>query len=123
MKMKNLDIEMHNALDITNMTQTEIETAIKDVLSGKKTFEQVAAEKPAFDVGTIVEVKALHGASQRTRNRIRERGAQGFEVIKRPQTASFADNRGVQWVLLDSKDSEWRGWLPVDELEVVNASR
>ena len=123
MKMKNLDIEMHNTLDITNMTQKEIEDAIHAVLSGEKTFAQVAAEKPAFDVGSIVEVKAVQGASQRTRNRIRERGAQGFEVIKRPQTASFADNRGVQWVLLDSKDSEWRGWLPVDELEVVNASR
>ena len=79
--------------------------------------------KTMFKIGSVVKLKATQGASQRTRNRIRERGAQGFEVIKRPQTASFADNRGVQWVLLDAKDSEWRGWLPVDELEVVNASR
>jgi MinD-like ATPase involved in chromosome partitioning or flagellar assembly len=46
MKMKNLDIEMHNTLDITNMTQKEIEDAIHAVLSGQKTFDQVAAESP-----------------------------------------------------------------------------
>ena len=36
MKMKNLDIEMQNTLDITNMTQKEIEAAIHAVLSGQK---------------------------------------------------------------------------------------
>ena len=46
MKMKNLDIEMHNTLDITNMTQKEIEDAIHAVNSGQKTFEEVAAENP-----------------------------------------------------------------------------
>ena len=44
MKMKNLDIEMHNTLDITNMTQEEIEGAIHAVISGEKTFADVAAE-------------------------------------------------------------------------------
>ena len=44
MKMKNLDIEMHNTLDITNMTQKEIEAAIHAVLSGEKTFEEVASD-------------------------------------------------------------------------------
>jgi MinD-like ATPase involved in chromosome partitioning or flagellar assembly len=44
MKMKNLDIEMHNTLDITNMTQKEIEEAIHSVLSGEKTFEEVASD-------------------------------------------------------------------------------
>ncbi len=46
MKMKNLDIKMHNTLDITNMTQKEIEDAIHAVISGQKTFEEVAAENP-----------------------------------------------------------------------------
>ena len=46
MKMKNLDIEMHNTLDITNMTQKEIEDAIHEVLSGQKTFAEVAAKNP-----------------------------------------------------------------------------
>jgi len=73
-----------------------------------------------FKVGSIVKVKAAQGASQRTKNRIRERGAQGFEVKLEPQCAQFADNRGVDWVLLDAKDSFWMGWLPVDEMEVVS---
>ena len=44
MKMKNLDIEMHNTLDITSMTQEEIEEAIHAVISGEKTFAEVAAD-------------------------------------------------------------------------------
>jgi hypothetical protein len=48
-----LDIEMHNTLDITNMTQKEIEDAIHSVISGEKTFAEVAAENP----GPIVAEK------------------------------------------------------------------
>ena len=73
-----------------------------------------------FKQGQHVFLAAKPGASQRTKNRIRERGAQGFEVKTRPQTTQFADNRGVDWVLLDAKDSFWMGWLPVDEIEVVS---
>ena len=57
MKMKNLDIEMHNTLDITNMTQKEIEDAIHSVISGQKTFAEVAAENP----GPIVAEKVDDG--------------------------------------------------------------
>lgn len=56
MKMKNLDIEMHNELDITNMSQKEIEDAIHAVLSGQKTFAEVAAESPGPKV-SFTEVK------------------------------------------------------------------
>ena len=70
--------------------------------------------------GDTVFLTATPGACQRTKNRIRERGAQGFEVRTKPQTTQFADNRGVDWVLLDAKDSFWMGWLPVDEIEVVS---
>ena len=52
MKMKELDIEMQNTLDITNMTQKEIEDAIHAVLSGEKTFAEVAAESP----GPLLEI-------------------------------------------------------------------
>ncbi len=31
-----------------------------------------------FKIGSVVKLKAAQGASQRTKNRIRERGAQGF---------------------------------------------
>ena len=54
MKMKNLDIEMQNTLDITNMTQKEIEDAIHAVLTGQKTFAQVADESPGPKI-TITE--------------------------------------------------------------------
>ena len=57
MKMKNLDIEMHNTLDITSMTQKEIEEAIHSVISGEKTFAAVAAENP----GPIVAEKVDDG--------------------------------------------------------------
>ena len=74
-------------------------------------------------IGETIKIKALSGASQRTKNRIRERGADGFTVEKEPQAASFANNRGVKWVMLTSKSGDWLGWLPVDEIEVINASR
>ena len=76
-----------------------------------------------FEIGSTVMLKAASGASQRTRNRIRERGADGFTVEKAPQPIAAPDNRGVNWVLLMSLDGKWSGWLPVDEVEVVNESR
>ena len=69
--------------------------------------------------GDTVFLAATPGACQRTKNRIRERGADGFTVEKEPQAASFANNRGVKWVMLTSKSGDWLGWLPVDEIEVV----
>jgi|TARA_R100001594_G_scaffold35423_1_gene64804 hypothetical protein len=76
-----------------------------------------------FDAGSTVMLKAASGASQRTRNRIRERGADGFTVERAPQPIAAPNNRGVNWVLLMSLDGKWSGWLPVDEIEVVNESR
>ena len=76
-----------------------------------------------MQVGQTIEIKALSGASRRTKNRIRERGSQGFVVSQPPQPVIFSNSRGVDWVLLDSKDSDWSGWLPVDEIEVINESR
>ena len=70
--------------------------------------------------GDIIFLTALPGASQRTKNRIRERGADGFTVERAPQPIAAADNRGVNWVLLMSLDGKWSGWLPVDEIEVVS---
>jgi len=76
-----------------------------------------------FDAGSTVMLKAASGASQRTKNRIRERGADGFTVERAPQPIAAPNNRGVNWVLLMSLDGKWSGWLPVDEIEVVNESR
>ena len=74
-------------------------------------------------IGDTIKIRALSGASQRTRNRIRERGADGFTVERAPQPIAAPNNRGVNWVLLMSLDGKWSGWLPVDEIEVVNESR
>ena len=76
-----------------------------------------------FEIGSTVMLIAASGASQRTRNRIRERGADGFTVEKAPQPIAAPDNRGVNWVLRMSLDGKWSGWLPVDEIEVVNETR
>ena len=70
-------------------------------------------------IGDTIKIKALSGACQRTKNRIRERGANGFTVEKEPQSVRFDNSRGVNWVMLMSADGNWSGWLPVDEIEVV----
>ena len=73
-----------------------------------------------FEIGSTVMLKAASGASQRTRNRIRERGADGFTVERAPQPIAAPNNRGVNWVMVMSADGKWSGWLPVDEIEVVS---
>ena len=70
--------------------------------------------------GDTIFLTALPVASQRTKNRIRERGADGFTVERPPQSITAADNRGVNWVMVMSADGKWSGWLPVDEIEVVS---
>ena len=54
---------------------------------------------------------ARPGASQRTRNRVREHGP-SFEVRRRGHCARLG---GVDAVLLVASDG-WLGWLPLDEL-------
>ena len=99
MKMKNLDIEMHNTLDITNMTQAEIETAIKDVLSKRRRSRKSLPRSLLLTWAPLWRLKQYKAQASAIATAPGERGAQGFEVIKRPQTASFLRNRGVQWVL------------------------
>ena len=55
MKRKEMDLEMQNTLDITNMSQKEIEDTSHAVLSGQKTFAEVAAESP----GPMLEIKEI----------------------------------------------------------------
>lgn len=64
----------------------------------------------------IESLSASSGASQRTKNRIRERGKFGFSVLKSPRAIQCDGNRGVLWVMLKSNDSGWQGWLPIDEV-------
>jgi hypothetical protein len=66
--------------------------------------------------GTRIKVTPTNGASQRTKNRCRERGELGFIVRKTPQTTLFAGNSGKLWIMLESIGSDWEGWLPMDEI-------
>ena len=73
-----------------------------------------------MNIGDTIQLKALGSATKRTKNRIHNRGKSGFEVRQLPQLCRFTDNRGVDWVQLDSLDSLWSGWLPMDEIEIIN---
>jgi len=73
-----------------------------------------------MNIGDTIHLKALGSATKRTKNRIHNRGKSGFEVRQLPQRAKFSDNRGVEWVMLDAIDNDWSGWLPIDEIEIIN---
>ena len=70
--------------------------------------------------GLTLRITALPNASQRTKNRIRERGARGFVVRQTPTPCKALENR--QAVLLMGVDDEtpepWIGWLPLDEINM-----
>ena len=56
MERKELDITTHDTINITKMTQEEIEDA---VLSGQKTFTEVATKNPGPKI-TITEVEGTN---------------------------------------------------------------
>jgi len=72
--------------------------------------------------GQHVFLTATPSASQRTKNRIRERGHGGFRVERDPLVPMFDGNRGVKWVLLMSACG-WNGWLPIDEVQIEQEAK
>tara|TARA_R110002020_G_scaffold462772_1_gene682446 strand:+ start:43 stop:276 length:234 start_codon:yes stop_codon:yes gene_type:complete len=72
--------------------------------------------------GQHVFLTAKPGASQRTKNRIRERGDWGFRVQLDPRVPMFDGNRGTEWVLLLSSCG-WNGWLPIDEVQIEQETK
>ena len=72
--------------------------------------------------GLHVRVFPLLNATQRTQNRVRERGRSGF--IVREQRASVVALGNIEGILLMSvSDSEagsdpWLGWLPMCDIDV-----
>jgi hypothetical protein len=72
--------------------------------------------------GLHVRVFPLHDATQRTQNRVRERGRSGF--IVREQRSSVVALGNIPGILLMSvSDSEqgrdpWLGWLPMCDIDV-----
>tara|TARA_R110000751_G_scaffold187255_2_gene293556 strand:- start:229 stop:417 length:189 start_codon:yes stop_codon:yes gene_type:complete len=59
MERKELDITTHDTINITKMTQEEIEDVINAVLSGQKTFAEVATKNPGPKI-TITEVEGTN---------------------------------------------------------------
>ena len=75
------------------------------------------------EIGQTVSINFIQGASQRTRNRIRENGPE-FIVHTKPESVSF-DPSGKLWTRFESvaqntRDGGWHGWLPVEEIEVIS---
>ena len=73
-----------------------------------------------IQIGKIVFIQAANGACSRTKNRVANHGAEGFE-IKRVDPGSWLFG-GAPAVLLESisktsKGGEsWFGWLPLEEV-------
>ena len=67
-----------------------------------------------FKTGDIVELRPTKGASQRTKNRIRENGPR-FNVRQSPRSVLDLGES----VFLDSDKTGWFGWLPLSEVEVA----
>jgi len=75
-----------------------------------------------FKQGTQTTLKPNKGASQRTRNRIREKGPSfivELEATMLTNTASSID--GKICVCFRQIDGDWSGWLPVDEIHAITS--
>ena len=59
---------------------------------------------------------ALHSASARTKNRLREHGPR-FTETKRVQCSHVLGDRPA--ILVHSGTSEWFGWLPLNEILIA----
>ena len=82
-------------------------------------------------VGETVFLSPKEGATNRTKNRIRENGP---AFVVRTSIKQVAFNKGAQACVLFESEAKrasdgnggketWSGWLPVEEVEVKNANR
>ena len=67
-------------------------------------------------VGEKIKQKATEGASNSTKNRIREHGHSSFEVCCSPQRCN-----SMSTVAVLLKTEKWFGCIPLNEIEVINA--
>ena len=76
-------------------------------------------------IGRVLKLKPLKGACQRTKNRIREHGSQGFVITRfDPGSRLFGNTPAVLFnsVSVTASDGQggreqWSGWLPILEVE------
>jgi len=73
-------------------------------------------------VGAHVRLAPLKGAEQRTKNRIRERGGQGFIIKSEITPVIGLDGRmGLLFVAVETsgdRGDAWMGWLPMNEIKI-----
>jgi len=77
-------------------------------------------------IGETVKLRHTQGAENRTKNRIRENGPD-FVVISELRTVRFGSG---MWIRFESvarhassgngNKEAWHGWLPAEEIEVIN---
>ena len=81
---------------------------------------EMSDEEKLVVPGMRLRILAKTGASSRTKNRIRERGAWGF-VLKQRTTCWALDNRPSLFLMGQEPGKlagdQWLGWLPEDEIE------
>jgi hypothetical protein len=70
-------------------------------------------------IGDNISIRANSKATRRTKNRIHEKGP-SFSVRSSPKKVVF-DGGTDLWVLLESKEARWAGWLPLAEIEVISS--
>ena len=72
--------------------------------------------------GMLVSVTPLPNACLRTKNRIRERGQNGFH-LKRQAKCMALDNRMSAFLMGNEPGKlagdQWLGWLPMNEIEIA----
>ena len=72
--------------------------------------------------GLHVKLTPLSNAELRTKNRIHERGSQGFIVKSVSQPVIGLDGRmGILFVAVDpsgKRGEQWMGWLPEYEIDI-----
>lgn len=75
-----------------------------------------------FKQGDIVTLKPAKGASQRTQNRISEKGPSfvvSLEATLLSNTRSPID--GKVCACFRGLDNDWLGWLPIDEIHAITS--
>ncbi len=76
--------------------------------------------------GMHIGISSKPEASQRTKNRIRERGREGFLVQSSPpiQSCKALENRQAVLVVAASdgerRGDRWMGWLPMNEVTITH---
>lgn len=82
-----------------------------------------------IQIGNTVMLRPLAGACQRTKNRIREHGTQGFVITSfNPGSWLFGNTPAVMLksVTVTASDGQggkenWQGWLPLQEIDEVDS--